>query len=455
MNYNSFFGFSESPFLEAPDLKFFFPAKQHEIILAKLTDFIEARQGVAVVSGEDGVGKTMLALALVQKRPPSCHPLVLSRPEAEPLAISLMIGQVLGVDLRQRNVVNLTRLEEVLRAADQHGDSFLLLLDDAHLLTDQHLEEVYILSQIEDRGRQLLPIILMGRKGLRHKVASKANQRLFALIQHNLELTGLPFEETTPYIDHRLQQVGSSYQACFADGCSGQIFARTGGLPRRINQVCDQALTRAWQENRSRVTRDLLGGEESTPAYKPLTPPSQWRFPQNFFVLGIAALMLSGLGYVGYRYYLQSIPQVPTQVAELPSLPQKTPVPSPQGTAPRESALPPQAHPAARDKGLAELATPAPAPPPLSPEAASGREGGKPGPQPPSTPPSQASETQPAESKIHQVSAADGGLLRIAAAHYPSDRETGYDAIILANSEIENENIIYVGQFLVMPQIDS
>jgi len=439
MNYNSFFGFSESPFLEAPDLKFLFLGKQHEVILAALNDFVQARQGVAVLCGEEGVGKTMLALALLPRLAPSFHPVVLGRPEAEPLAISLLIGQTLGLDLRERNIVNLTRLEEAVRAAAQKGDYFLILLDDAHLLTDQHLEEVYILSQLEDQGRQLMPLILMGRKGLRHKVASKTNQRLFALIQQNLELTGLTFDETTRYIDHRLQQVGSSYQACFADACSGQIFARTGGIPRRINQVCDQALTRAWKENRSRVTRDLLGGEEPTAAYKPLAPPPRRGFGRIAALVGAAALLVGVLAYLSSSHYFSPGRRPPPPAAEAPVLPSQPPAPQAKPPLQEEARGGPPGFPSA-----------SPQPRKTVPEG----EAAGPEPTPLAEPGRRAVEPQAPEADIHRVTSADRGLLKIVAAHYAADQETGYDAVILANPHIEHEDMIYAGWILVMPQVD-
>lgn len=114
MNYNQFFGFSETPFLDTPDRRFFYPAQQHEALLADLGAFIRDRQGIAVVSGDDGVGKTMLIEALTAKLPPAIHPLVLARPAPEPMAITLMIAQALGINLKDRNLANLTPFAEAI-----------------------------------------------------------------------------------------------------------------------------------------------------------------------------------------------------------------------------------------------------------------------------------------------------------------------------------------------------
>jgi type II secretory pathway predicted ATPase ExeA len=453
MNYNQFFGFSESPFLDPPDLNFFLLSQQGASILAELAGFINARRGLAMVSGEDGVGKTMLAQALLAKLPPAFHSLVIARPEPEPMAISVAIAQSLGVTLREKNLVKLTPFAEAVQAAAQQGKYLLVVVDDAHLLTDQHLEEIYVLSQMEQQGRQLIPILLVGGKGLVQKVASKANQRLQALVAHNLVLTCLTFEETSRYIDHRLKNVGSSLPACFADGCSGQIFSRTGGIPRRINQVCDQALTRAWQHNLHRVTRDLLGGEEPPAPFKPLAPPSGLGSRKAFAILG-AGLVVAGLA--GYFFYQDSTGPAPSQapppVAASPApaaQPLAPPVPEkPEPAATAVPPAPPQAQPVkppAEPEPPAPLAQASQEPPPREMGVADTS------PPPPAEPPARQSPgTGPA---THQVTREDG-LLKIAATYYPDNKEIGYDAVILANPRITNEDVIFAGQTIVLPKVD-
>jgi general secretion pathway protein A len=459
MNYDSFFGFSESPFLEDSDLKFLFLTKQREVALAELTEFVTAHQGIALVSGDDGVGKTMLLQALIQRLPQSIKPLILSRPAAEPLAITLMITQSLGLDLGERTLVSVTPLADAIRAAAQQNQYLLLIIEDAHTLTDQNLEEIYMLSQLENQGQQLMPIILVGRKGLIPKVSSKTNQRLHDLIRKNISLGSLTFEETTLYIDHRLQQVGSSFKERFAEGCDGQIFSRTGGIPRRINQACDQALNRAWQENRSRVSRDLLVGEAQPAPYKPLTPPSRWK-SLNILASAVTAVLLAGLAaIILYNNYLK-VPSAnpPLPPAQASAVPEKVPEAAPVAPLQQEStpapATVPQPQPPAQ---TAEQTTPKPEPPPVTPQAPP--EPAATGPSPAVTVPPvpQAAETpaepESAKSTTYQVAPEDG-LLKIVSTYYPDNKDIGYDAVILANPRINNEDFIYPGQTLTLPKVD-
>lgn len=481
MNYNSFFGFSDSPFLDDLDLRFLFLSKQNELFMAKLIEFVSHRQGIAVLSGEDGVGKTMLVHALMQRLPQSFQPLIINHPEVKAQAISLMIAQALGIAPGQRNLVNLSSLAEVVLGAAQQERYYLLVLEDAHVLMDQHLEEIYVLSQMEHQGQQLMPIMLVGRKGLVQKLAGKSNQRLQEVIRHNLALTGLSFEETTQYIDHRLRQVGSSFKACFAEGCLGQLFARTGGIPRRINQVCDQALNRAWQENQNRVTRDLIGGKEAATPYKPLIPPPKYSSPPRFGALAAVMLMLGLVGYVIYtNYYAKPLQTAPT-VADSAASPSET-LPGPQQ---EQSPVPPETvtqvqPPDQTEEGTAAQkqasppepqASQEPEPPQVLPQAESSIDSQK-EPQvsletkPPQVLPeaerssvpqqeTQAIEAETSRPTIHEVSPEDGGLLKIIAGYYPDEQEVGYGAVILANPQINNEDIIYPGQKLSLPIIDN
>jgi general secretion pathway protein A len=460
MDHNSFFGFTESPFLDVPDLRFLFLSQQLEAVLAELTEFVTTRQGITVVSGDDGVGKTMLMQALIQRLPQSFQTLILTKPAAEPLAITLLIVWSLGFNLGERTLINITPLADAIRTAAQQQQYFLLIMEDAHLLTDQNLEEIYILSQLEHQGQQLMPIILVGRKGLVPKVTSKTNQRLHDLIRKNIFLSNLTFEETPLYIDHRLQQVGSNLKERFAEGCHGQIFSRTSGVPRRINQMCDQALNRAWQENRSRVTRDLLGGEGQQPIpYKPLEPPSKWK-SLNTVISMVAGVLLACLAvFILYNNYVTVPSNPPLTPTTAPAVPEKAPVVPLQQESPPTPATVPQPQPPAQ---TAEQATPKPELSPAAPQAPPKPAETGPSPvasvtpvpkavEPPAEP--EPSEPESAKATTYQVAPEDG-LLKIVSTYYPDDKDIGYDAVILANPRINNEDFIYPGQTLTLPKVN-
>ena len=283
-----------------------FLSEQWEKYLADLGEYIDQRQGIAVITGVEGVGKTTLIQALRERLPPSVQPLIISRPSADPLAITLILAESLGISLRQGNLVSLSLLTEAVQNAAQQGKYFLLVADDAHVLPDQNLEEIYILSQMEHQGRQLLPLILVGRHSLLDKLSTEKNQRLHELIRHHLALTGLSSEETIRYIDHYLQQAGSSFQERFTEDCSAPLFSHTGGIPRLINQLCDQVLNRARQQHLERVTPDLIGWEEPALTEEPLSPLAGYKPLTRFGIVGVAILISGLIGYGSYRHYYRT-----------------------------------------------------------------------------------------------------------------------------------------------------
>jgi hypothetical protein len=202
------------------------------------------------------------------------------------------------------------------------------------------------------------------------------------------------------------------------------------------------------------VTRDLLGEEEPALPYKPLTPPPKGGFLKTSALLAAGALLAGLLGYVGYTHYVSLARQTAAPVADTPSPGPKSLAPSPREPAPPEPATLAQPHPEVQEKSLAGPQDSPPAASQLSREAAPVREAVRPENTPPPEPDQRAAEPAPSESGTHRVSAKDGGLLNIVAASYPSEKEIGYDAVILANPQIEHEDVIYIGQILILPNVD-
>ena len=142
MNYWAYWGYSEPPFQDVQDQRFFYPTEKHEAVLAELMDFITSRRGIATVTGEIGIGKTMLISAYMQRLPQTIHPVVVDRPSDKPMALTMGIACTLGIDIKEGSPLDLNLLTDALKAAAQQGKYFVMFLDNAHLLTDRHLEEV-------------------------------------------------------------------------------------------------------------------------------------------------------------------------------------------------------------------------------------------------------------------------------------------------------------------------
>lgn len=419
--------FPEDPFQDIPDRKFVFLSPTHEALLKELIDFIHRRQGLALVVGEEGVGKTTLISVLVERLRPHYQTVVLSPPGREPLALVKAVASSLGVALREPYRMEVTSPAEALRQHLQAGRPSVAILDDAHTLTDAHLLDLWLLSQMEHQGGVLLPFVLVGRRGLLKKVDSRSHERLRPLIRARLTLPPLSPKETFRYLDHRLRQVGSSFAACFTSECSGPLFATTGGIPRLINQRAREALARAQKEGLSRVTRAQLSTESPVLAPAEEVPPQPW-FGQGARIAFAGILIFLGICFAFYQGWHRGLFSWPSGFL------------GPAGKGPGDITVEP--------KTPTESHKPAkPGSPPPPPET-----GRQPAPQDSLKEATYAAKAPEQPLATYQVAPADH-LFKIADKVFPEQPRLGVAALILANPDLKEEDTLYPGQVLRLPEL--
>jgi type II secretory pathway predicted ATPase ExeA len=284
--YNAYFGFSDSPFENNLDQRFLFLSEDHLEGLAALLYFAETKKGFAIVCGDVGTGKSMLINSFLDRLPDSVQPIMMLNPYASSLDILIHIAEALKVRITgNENVLQLTdKVKKALTSAKLRKKSFVLIIDEAHLLSDQALEEIRLLSNIETPDQKLLQILLVGQYELSHKLDRPEMRHLRQRINVNRFLSPLNPEETFQYIDHRLKQVGSSFVAVFEDQCRSPIFKLTIGCPRLINQLCDNALLISMNEGLRKVSRKTLKkAMEVLQTDRIFTPPSSLRKESSRF----------------------------------------------------------------------------------------------------------------------------------------------------------------------------
>jgi type II secretory pathway predicted ATPase ExeA len=258
--YNVYFGFSRSPFENNLDQRFLFLSEDHREVLAALLYFAETKKGFALVCGDVGTGKSMLINSFLDRLPESAHPIMVLNPLVSSLDILIHIAKALKIIITgNESMLQLTdEVKKALTSANLRKESFVLIIDEAHLLSDQALEEIRLLSNIETPYQKLLQILLVGQYELSHKLDRPEMRHLRQRININRFLSPLNPQETIQYLDHRLKQVGSSFPSVFQGNCRGPLFKMTQGLPRSINQICDQALLIAMTEGLPKVKRGTL-----------------------------------------------------------------------------------------------------------------------------------------------------------------------------------------------------
>lgn len=241
--YGDYFGFTQLPFENSLDPKFFYLSEAHEEVLAALLYFVRERKSFAMVSGDVGTGKTMLISCFVSMLPENVRPVLITHPDVGYLEILYYLCSKLGISKENKTVLQLLdQIKTVLMEELVAGRRTVLIIDEAHLLSNRSLEHIRLLSNIETQTDKLLQILLAGQHELSHRLSRQGMRQLRQRININRFLSPLGPEETMRYIDHRLQQVGSSFAVCFDAACSKPLVRLTGGVPRLINQLCDNAL---------------------------------------------------------------------------------------------------------------------------------------------------------------------------------------------------------------------
>lgn len=258
--YKSYYGLDVLPFENTPNSLFFFPTTSHKEVLATLIYGVKNKKGFIVISGEVGTGKTMLVSLLKAELDSQVKVLELLTPKITPIALLSHIDQQLGTPL-VKNAVSASELTEniynKLARLDEQSITFILVVDEAHLLPDETLEAIRLLSNLEREGTKLIHFVLLGQPELSSIFDRQQHRPLKERINIYRELKLLDRRNTSQYIRFRLNQAGSK-KTIFPASVIAKIYVFTKGNPQMINQVCDHCLTAAFACDKKRVDHMLV-----------------------------------------------------------------------------------------------------------------------------------------------------------------------------------------------------
>jgi general secretion pathway protein A len=265
--YLSYYHLKEEPFRLTPDPKFLQLAEPHREALTRLVQGVVERRGLMVLSGPVGTGKTTILNGVlnVLSRRESLHPLptaLLVNPRLtrdELLEMLLFEFQVSCVSTSRP--ARLAALQELLFTTFTKGGTCLLIVDEAHLLSEDLLEEVRLLMNTESYREKLLQVVLCGQPELTHLLNAPKVLALRQRIADRAVLRALSQSEMRMYIRERLRVAGFEQPVPFTTSSLDKIFACTGGVPRLINVVCDTCLLIGSETNRTEIGDDIV--EES------------------------------------------------------------------------------------------------------------------------------------------------------------------------------------------------
>ncbi len=275
--YEAFYRFREKPFHVTADPAFFYPSRHHQEALYHLTYGIKQRLGFLLITGEVGTGKTTLAKALVDKLEYPAKTALILNPTLSGGQLLRAIVQDFGVLPNGSNEnakprrSTLTRgellygMERFLLAEVQSGGTAVLIIDEAQALSASALEQVRLLSNVETTKTKLLQIVLVGQPELDERLVTES--RLRALNQRivvRYQIQPLGTEEVAAYIEHRIRVAGEKALARFTPGAMVLIARVSGGIPRRINLLCDQALLAGFVQESRTINESMVAQVHST-----------------------------------------------------------------------------------------------------------------------------------------------------------------------------------------------
>jgi len=242
--YESFYGLTNKPFQLNPDPTFYFGSKQHRRAKAYLDYGVSRNEGFIVITGEVGAGKTTLLRALIEGLHGSnvvVGHLVTTQLGAEDTL--RMVGASFGFKVKDvpKSELLIT-LEAFLISQTSKGKRCLLIVDEAQNLTARAVEELRMLSNFQFGNQALMQSFLVGQPEFREILQRPEMEQFRQRVAATCHIGPLDLDETQHYIEHRLKCAGSTGKPSFDPAVFEGVFKASGGIPRRINSICDRLL---------------------------------------------------------------------------------------------------------------------------------------------------------------------------------------------------------------------
>jgi type II secretory pathway predicted ATPase ExeA len=256
MDYLSFYRLHEDPFRLTPDPHFFYPTREHHDALFSLEYVVEQKEGFSVILGAPGTGKTTVLRVFMEKWKGKADIALVMTPRLSPEEFLQAVLEDLGVHAPHENKNEMIKtFRDILVARSLSGRRIIIIVDEAQDLSDETLEELRLLSNLETEKEKLLQIVLVGQLQLARKLASEGLVQLQQRIGVKAALNPLPFAETREYLNYRLIKAGKG-SVSFREDALRLIHKASGGIPRLINLVASRSLMAASIEGLHEVGKN-------------------------------------------------------------------------------------------------------------------------------------------------------------------------------------------------------
>ena len=257
--YKEFYGLKELPFALTPDPRFIYFTPSHTEAMANLHYGIESGKGLIVVTGEVGTGKTTILRWMMQRLDRTVLVGYIFNPRLTVPEFYQHVARLFDVQEWENKSELLFALGNTLEARHTRGLRTVLIIDEAHGLSTSVLEEIRLLSNFESDAAKQLQIVLTGQPELREVLNNPDLRQLKQRVALRCEIKPLPnIEETERYVKARLLVAGAARTDIFSPGAIDYIFRCAAGIPRQINNLCDNALLTGYASGLHTISRALI-----------------------------------------------------------------------------------------------------------------------------------------------------------------------------------------------------
>jgi len=258
--YSKFFNLSENPFGETPDPDFYFASIQHGKALASLIAALKQGKGFSILTGEVGTGKTLLSRMLLAAFEQQANTALILYPKFSEIELLHSICEEFEIPQLEGNQTAkayVDHLNRYLLVALENGKQSILIIDESQALSTEALETIRLLTNLETKSKKLLQIVLVGQPELLNTLEREDLRQLKQRIGMHAVLSGLSAIEIEKYIRSRIEQGGTGNFVRFDIKAVKVIEELSGGIPRRINQICERLLNTAEERKIRLISKEF------------------------------------------------------------------------------------------------------------------------------------------------------------------------------------------------------
>ena len=256
--YKTFYNLKRKPFEITPDPSFYWVGDNQKEVLSLLRYGILDNKGFLLLTGDSGVGKTSLIKALTKSFGPEVLWAVIDDPSLERIDFYNDIARNFGIDKKFTSKVQfLIQFSHFLHKADDENKKVLLLVDECHLLSQEMLEELRLLSNIEKADTKLINIFFVGESSFNELLSLPKNRAVRQRLSLAADMKPLTANETEDYIRHRLSVAGAEEKIFTSKACQ-KVHLYAAGVPLQINKICDAALKLGVSEEEPSISPAIV-----------------------------------------------------------------------------------------------------------------------------------------------------------------------------------------------------